>query len=282
MVFVPKCYDRSSRKLFDGSGGCRADQRRILLMAGPVTQNSADRFRRAIGGQKFAEYWLDSGGGSVKVGLEIGKILRDRNAFVRVPGGRTCASICTFAFLGGRVRTVHPTAKFKVHAASSFSRGLPEPHARLLKQDPRKFLQILSEVLFDDSTFKDMFTYAQKMIGGRPQHGTLNAVLRGTPERSHRAYLNSDQFARDLAELRSLKKGDMSAANDVLMRFERRGVRASLEVVAQALKKENHRLGRRAKPAWRIIDTMYNCRITDVCELDQTTLREFGYTNLVD
>jgi len=83
-------------------------------------QKLADAFAR--GG--FREVWLNSGGGNLDEGFKMGRILRARQAFVRVAEGMSCVSSCSVAFLGGVVRVVDPGATYEVHMFSSYSQKI--------------------------------------------------------------------------------------------------------------------------------------------------------------
>jgi hypothetical protein len=60
---------------------------------------------------------LDSPGGNLVAGLQLGYVIRELGLATRVPDGKSCASACTYAFLGGLDRRV--TGPFGIHAMSS-------------------------------------------------------------------------------------------------------------------------------------------------------------------
>ena len=51
-------------------------------------------------------FTIESEGGSVLSAIRIGRMLRDLNAMITVPGGRTCSSSCVFLLVGGVERLV--------------------------------------------------------------------------------------------------------------------------------------------------------------------------------
>jgi len=84
-------------------------------------EGDADKLARAFAQGSFREVWLDSGGGNLSEGIKMGRLLRARQAFVRVAEGMSCVSSCSVAFLGGVVRVVDPGATYEVHMFSAFS-----------------------------------------------------------------------------------------------------------------------------------------------------------------
>jgi hypothetical protein len=60
---------------------------------------------------------LDSPGGNLKAGIEIGKAIRLKEFVTVVPDGALCASACALVWLGGQVRFMAPTAKIGFHSA---------------------------------------------------------------------------------------------------------------------------------------------------------------------
>jgi hypothetical protein len=97
-----------------------AGNRHVLVAWGQIAGGDSERFRMALDqARPIAEVWLDSPGGSLEEGLEMGRILRARKVTTRVPRGLHCISACNFAFMGGTVRYVEVGAEFGVHMFSS-------------------------------------------------------------------------------------------------------------------------------------------------------------------
>lgn len=69
---------------------------------------------------------LDSPGGSLLGGLNLGYALRRLGVHANVDKNQSCMSACALAFLGGQQRTVE--GAFGVHAASFDSRVAPKEH----------------------------------------------------------------------------------------------------------------------------------------------------------
>ena len=60
---------------------------------------------------------LDSDGGQLLAGIEVGKIIRLRNYMTLVPDNALCASACAIAWLGGTTRYMAAKARIGFHAA---------------------------------------------------------------------------------------------------------------------------------------------------------------------
>jgi hypothetical protein len=60
------------------------------------------------GRQKIAgnTVWLDSNGGDIDAGMELGRLLRDRGVYTLVGKNDQCMSACVFVFMGGERRSV--------------------------------------------------------------------------------------------------------------------------------------------------------------------------------
>lgn len=88
----------------------------IVLVTGEFQQQDGARFKRAMErAGRIDEVWFSSPGGNVMAALEIGRYLRKSGLATRVPSGASCASACTYAFVGGVFRAVDPTARVGVH-----------------------------------------------------------------------------------------------------------------------------------------------------------------------
>jgi hypothetical protein len=88
----------------------------VLWVTGEFQYQDGTKFKRAVErAGRIDEVWFSSPGGNVMAGLEIGRYLRRSGLATRVPSGASCASACTYAFIGGVFRAVDPTAKVGVH-----------------------------------------------------------------------------------------------------------------------------------------------------------------------
>ena len=276
--FTPRCVNANTGQTDRYDGQC-ADGYAVMKIEGKLQEGDAATFRDEIDGRTFREYWLISPGGMVKTGLEIGRKLRARKAFVRVPAGGDCASACTLAFLGGEIRAVSPDAYFVVHAASGFRNDLrlPEKSVRALLDNPKQHLaQVARAIVIAGKGLHSILAYVQRMIDGNVHSDVLENVLDETAfEQYYERYVSGPRYAEDVTQIRQHGR---SAVHRIFMRLERNATRFGLRQARDAVE----RLGARAGAAIRILETMYACRITDQCALDQTTLKEFGYVNIAN
>jgi hypothetical protein len=61
---------------------------------------------------------VDSQGGSVFTGMEIGRILREQRSSITVRDGASCVSACVFLLMGATERSVGDTARVAIHRPS--------------------------------------------------------------------------------------------------------------------------------------------------------------------
>lgn len=88
----------------------------VLWVTGEFQYQDGAKFKRAVErAGRIDEVWFSSSGGNVMAALEIGRYLRKSGLATRVPSGASCASACTYAFIGGVFRAVDPTARVGVH-----------------------------------------------------------------------------------------------------------------------------------------------------------------------
>lgn len=97
----------------------RQSGRTIILASGPFTQGDAGRLDGLLRRTPNVDVLVFRSPGGVAVeGLEVGRVIRKAGLATHLPAGTVCASACTFAFLGGRVRTMDPGARYGVHLFS--------------------------------------------------------------------------------------------------------------------------------------------------------------------
>ena len=92
---------------------------RVSHLRGDIEPDDPGRiigFVRAEG--PFESVILESRGGSLSAGLELGDFFRSIDAVTRIAQGTICASACVYAFLGGRIRYVEQGAHVGVHRAT--------------------------------------------------------------------------------------------------------------------------------------------------------------------
>ncbi len=126
-----------SFQAFTGSPGCYGC---LLIYAdGEITTETPRRFREFIEGnsisfERTTTVVLNSPGGSLASGLELGSLIRQNGlathislasrsdtGSLRLAGGGSCASACAYAFLGGLRRSIGPNARYGVHQVSTFA-----------------------------------------------------------------------------------------------------------------------------------------------------------------
>ncbi|MEL6524020.1 MAG: lysozyme inhibitor LprI family protein [Pseudomonadota bacterium] len=79
----------------------------VLVLAGPITDNTVADFRRAVRGQDIRVLFLVSQGGDVQTALELSAIVSDRGLSTVIPPNHDCASACAFVFVAGEKRRAY-------------------------------------------------------------------------------------------------------------------------------------------------------------------------------
>lgn len=224
--------------------------------------------------QNYYQVWLNSGGGNLDEGVRFGEVLRRYRQFVYVPDGYHCVSACTVAFLGGVLRDVAPRGAYKVHAYSGVLHDTQDDLAPYASPDGDTSLKRFVERDSEGGVIwvAKLFLYVQRMIGGQPDEAQTIRVLTEAPDYA-KVYLSSPRFRADLARMRA---EGAATTQDILMRIERE----SFETRLAYLKGHADGLGTRGKPAIRMLEIMFSSRIAGTALLDQSTLRENGYTNV--
>lgn len=77
----------------------------VVLAEGTIDVGAAERLAPLLDSDPD-EIWFDSPGGDIREALLIGRALRARRAFTRIPAGARCVGACAEAFLGGVAREV--------------------------------------------------------------------------------------------------------------------------------------------------------------------------------
>jgi hypothetical protein len=111
----------------------------LVYLDGRIDADAPDRLSRALAGisGKIA-IWLNSPGGNLFAGMQLGRIIRQHGAWTHIINSRTllpgeCYSACSLAFLGGVYRFTNNGARYGVHRASL--RGGPRTGEPDLGQD---------------------------------------------------------------------------------------------------------------------------------------------------
>jgi hypothetical protein len=95
----------------------------VVYLDGPIDPDAPARLSEAlegVDGKILA--WLNSPGGNLFAGMQLGRVLRQRGAWTYIINSRTlrpgeCYSACGLAFLGG-VRRFNDSGRYGVHRAS--------------------------------------------------------------------------------------------------------------------------------------------------------------------
>ena len=77
----------------------------MLRAEGTIDVGAAERLAPLLATDPD-EIWFDSPGGDIREALLIGRAVRARRAFTRIPAGARCVGACAEAFLGGVAREV--------------------------------------------------------------------------------------------------------------------------------------------------------------------------------
>ncbi len=95
-----------------------ADGVPYINATGRVDEKDADRlsfFLLRHATKELKRVALDSDGGSLSGGMQLGQILRNQNMEVFVEAGKQCLSACFFAFIGGSKRNLLGDGRIGVH-----------------------------------------------------------------------------------------------------------------------------------------------------------------------
>lgn len=102
----------------------RGDTPTVVTVVGEIEAGDQQVFRGAIGGVAEGFVVLDSPGGDLQAGIEIGKAIRLRGLTTAVLPGGDCASACALAWLGGRDRLLDVSGRVGFHAAYRDQNGV--------------------------------------------------------------------------------------------------------------------------------------------------------------
>ena len=89
----------------------------VIDIDGMLNPGDSDVFEKVAARLQLAIVSLNSDGGSVVTGLQVGETIRQRAFKTTVRDGRRCASACALAWLAGTDRSMEGTAKIGFHAA---------------------------------------------------------------------------------------------------------------------------------------------------------------------
>ncbi len=88
----------------------------VIIAQGPIQTGDGARLRALVAQTRGVdEVWFNSPGGAAVEGLVLGRAIRDMGLATRIPNGAMCASACSYAFLGGLIRSVDQGGRYGVH-----------------------------------------------------------------------------------------------------------------------------------------------------------------------
>jgi hypothetical protein len=96
----------------------------LVSLDGTIDTSAPDRLSRALdGAQGPIAVWLNSPGGNLFAGMQLGRLIRKHGGSTHIIDSRTlrpgeCYSACSLAFLGGVARFNDNGARYGVHRAS--------------------------------------------------------------------------------------------------------------------------------------------------------------------
>jgi ATP-dependent protease ClpP protease subunit len=98
--------------------------RTLVYLDGRIDADTPERLSKALGTvEGKVAIWLNSPGGNLFAGMQLGRVIRKREASTHIINSRTllpgeCYSACSLAFLGGVDRFSDNGARYGVHRAS--------------------------------------------------------------------------------------------------------------------------------------------------------------------
>jgi len=112
--------------------GRAAGERWTIYLSGRIDDGAAERFREELARREIqaASVYLNSRGGDLGQGMELGGLIRERGFSTNVgkrsdrgwvPFAGECYSACVFAFIGGNYRFCAPNSRIGVHRFSALS-----------------------------------------------------------------------------------------------------------------------------------------------------------------
>lgn len=97
----------------------------LLRIIGQIVEEDGKRFKDVTQNVRKAVVILDSPGGSVLGGLEIGRSIKSNDYVTAVPSKTLCASSCALIWLAGNKRFAEEDSFIGFHAAYIYKNGKP-------------------------------------------------------------------------------------------------------------------------------------------------------------
>jgi hypothetical protein len=100
-----------------------ADKPALVVVQGSFDAKDGEQFFTKTSSLTAALVRLESNGGSLVAGIQIGETIRLKGLQTLVPAGARCASACAMAWLGGTQRFMEPGAQIGLHSAYNAKSG---------------------------------------------------------------------------------------------------------------------------------------------------------------
>jgi hypothetical protein len=95
----------------------------FITVSGAIEPEDGIKFNRIVSEVKNGFVVLDSPGGAVLSGLEIGRLIRNKKLMTGVPSSTLCASSCALIWLAGATRYAEESSMVGFHAAYVIRNG---------------------------------------------------------------------------------------------------------------------------------------------------------------
>jgi hypothetical protein len=99
------------------------DKPAVVVVQGSFEGKDGEQFFTKTASLAAALVRLESNGGSLVAGIQIGETIRLKGLQTLVPAGARCASACAMAWLGGTQRFMGPGAQIGLHLAYNAKSG---------------------------------------------------------------------------------------------------------------------------------------------------------------
>lgn len=97
----------------------------FVIVSGTIEKDDDVKFKAIASGLSDAIVILDSPGGSLIPGMEIGRFVRANGFFTAVPENTLCASSCALIWVAGTKRFAERNSFIGFHAAYIYKNGVP-------------------------------------------------------------------------------------------------------------------------------------------------------------
>jgi len=158
----------------------------LVYLDGRIDAEAPERLTRALDGIKGRiSIWLNSPGGNLFAGMQLGRVIREHGASTHIIDSRTllpgaCFSACSLAFLGGVYRFNDNGARYGVHRASL--RGGPRSGDPDLDQDLSSAIRAYIREMGVDARLLDLWVKArpdEMYVLSEREAGSLGVVNNG-------------------------------------------------------------------------------------------------------